>query len=126
MGLAGDIIATLTQYSSNQGVAVVTRQTGPGSYSGGLYVPATTETVSINMSIQPFKGAEILALPEGERVKSYYKTYSEAPLFAANPTTKQQADTINFQGNQYVVMAEGQWDYVMGYGKYTIVRVNPG
>jgi hypothetical protein len=71
------------------------------------------------------KGSEVLILPEGERVKKTYKLYTYDELRVANDLTKQQADVVQFNGENFKVIKSELWvDDDVTYYKSLMQREN--
>lgn len=79
-----------------------------------------------NADIQPVKGNELQAVPEGYRVKSVYKVFSKTPLTAGKEGSDNLPDKLLIFGEWHVVFKVEKWlygldDYYLAY----VVNENP-
>lgn len=75
----------------------------PGSYVEGLFVPGTRSTITIQASIQPVSGEDMITAPEGRRTQDMIKVYTSTELKQADEGTGQQPDIVVWQGFGYEV-----------------------
>ena len=82
------------------------RRTAPGRYdeSDGLWKEGQEEQLSVPMSVQPLKPAEMESLPEGRRGSRAVKIYAGAELLAADQDAGQEPDVITWLGKQWEVV----------------------
>ena len=73
----------------------------PGAYVSGLFVPGARKSITIQASVQPMSGQDMVNAPEGRRIEDLIKVYSETPLLQALGT--QQPDIVVWQGYGYEV-----------------------
>lgn len=93
-------------------------RSGPGTYVKGRYVPGTKETIMVWGSMQPTSARELKLPEEGNRLKQYYKFYTDEPVLVNSMATLSDSDHIMVNGESYRAMARTQWqgtrlDYFM-------------
>jgi hypothetical protein len=76
---------------------------GLGGYVNGIYTPGARSTLTIEASIQPVTGEDMITAPEGRRIQDLVKVYTTATLKQADEGTGQQPDIIVWQGYGYEV-----------------------
>ena len=77
----------------------------PGEYIKGIHTQGKiTEVETINASVQPTDGNELTFLPEGERSKVRFTAY------LAHNTVVSQFDTAQFNGSEYKIYTDQNWD----------------
>lgn len=100
----------------------VTRSTG-GKYVKGIYTPGPTETVTISGSLQPTNARELKLPEEGNRLRQYYKFYSDNPLIPMNTKTLGTSDRVKINGETYRVMSVEAWqNFDLDYYKSIVYR----
>ncbi|HEU4402346.1 MAG TPA: hypothetical protein VFT43_09590 [Candidatus Polarisedimenticolia bacterium] len=78
----------------------------PGAYVDGVYAAGAPSTFAVRASVQPLRGRELEALPEGRRSRAAYRVYTDTLLRTvddANP------DRIALFGEAYEVIAIEHW-----------------
>jgi hypothetical protein len=90
------------------GTYVVTRSC-PSKYVKGRYIPGVQETLTLSGSLQPLNAKELKLVPEGDRLKQYYKLYSDQPLFTVKPSSLAAADVVTLNGETYKVYSVESW-----------------
>lgn len=76
-----------------------------GATTDGVYTPGAASTASIVACVQPVRGAELKALPEGRHADHTRVVYSESELRAA-PVP----DRLTIEGDAYEVWKTERWD----------------
>jgi hypothetical protein len=76
-----------------------------GTTTDGVYTPGSTSTASIVASVQPVRGEELHALPEGRHADQSRVVYSESELRAA-PIP----DRVTIDGAEFEVFKAERWD----------------
>lgn len=76
-----------------------------GSTTDGVYSPGSASTASIVASVQPVRGAELKALPEGRHADHSRVVYSESELRAA-PVP----DRVTIESADFEVFKAERWD----------------
>lgn len=89
----------------------VTRRAA-GSYVAGVWTPGATSTLTVEGSLQPMTGRELLLLPEGERTRARWKLYTETELRTADETTTTEADRVSWNGRSLVVVRVQDYSHV--------------
>lgn len=109
--------------------ATVTRQSVGGGYTGGVYVAGAPQTFTVQMSIQPMNGKEVLKLPEAQRTRQWVKGYSSEALFTSEQAASKKADHVSLNGRVFEVMTVEYWESagntIVPYWKVTMAEVNP-
>lgn len=82
----------------------VLRET-PGGYVQGLFVPGPRSTLTIEASIQPATGEDMITAPEGRRLQDMVKAYTSSDLLQGEEATGQQPDIIVWRGYGYEVVS---------------------
>lgn len=82
----------------------VLRET-PGGYAQGVFVPGTRSTLTIEASIQPATGEDMITAPEGRRLQDMVKAYTSSDLLQGEESTGQQPDIIVWRGYGYEVVS---------------------
>lgn len=83
-----------------------------GEYQGGFYVPGPTQTIQVRGSLQPTNARELKLPEEGNRLRQYFKFYSDQPLIAIDTKTLADSDRIQINGESYRVMSVEIWQGV--------------
>lgn len=93
-------------------------RSAPGTYVNGRYVPGAREKLKVCGSLQPTSAREIKMPEEGNRLKQYWKFYTDEKILLNNPATLSDSDHIMVNGESYRAMASTQYqgtdlDYFM-------------
>lgn len=119
MGSVMDLSGVVLDLAS--GVYTITRIT-PGTYgTDGRFVPGTQSTFTIQASVQPLDGRDLLRLPEGLRTHELLKVYSPTQLFVQG--AGQDPDVITLQATPYQVEVAEQWGDDGNYWKMIVRKV---
>lgn len=106
--------------SFRKAVTVISR--GTGSYVDGTYVEAVGATITIQASVQPLTGKEVLSLPEGRREKDAFTLYTDTSLVSLQDT--QNPDRVVISGKEYEVVKKESWqNNVINHYKYLVVKL---
>lgn len=81
----------------------ITRNTS-GQYKGGFYVPGPTQTMKMDGSLQPTSARELKLPEEGNRLRQYWKFYSDQPLLTNDTKSLANSDIVTIDGETYKVM----------------------
>lgn len=89
-----------------------------GTYVKGRYVPGPKETIDVSGSLQPTNARELKLSEEGNRVRQYWKFYTDAPVVVINTKTLADSDRVLVNGESYRAMSLTLWqntnlDYFM-------------
>ncbi len=86
----------------------VTRNTS-GTYDKGFYVPGPKECIQVEGSMQPTNARELKLPEEGNRLKQYWKFYTDKPILTNNTRTLANSDIVVVNGDTYKVMSVEPW-----------------
>lgn len=105
------------------GQYTVTRMS-KGSYgNNGEYMPGPVETIKVMGSLQPTNARELKLPEEGNRLRQYWKLYSDAPLLTDQTRTLASGDRVQINGDSYRVMSVEIWQNVdLPYYKSILYR----
>jgi hypothetical protein len=95
------------------GTYTVTRAGGAGTYVDGVFVPASTSSVSVLACVQPLTGRELERLPEGIRSRELLSVYTVAALFNEAPGVR--PDIIAIDGRSWQVEKVERFDALGNY-----------
>lgn len=82
-----------------------------GTYVRGRYVPGPVEEIKISGSLQPSSARELKLPEEGNRLKQYYKLYSDQPVLVNSMATLADSDIVEIDGEEYRAMALTTWKH---------------
>src|ERR1035437_849969 len=74
-----------------------------GGYFGGTYIPGIPSSISMQASVQPLRGYELLNVVEAQRGREQFKVYSDLPLLSLDEANGVLADRFTFAGHTYEV-----------------------
>lgn len=80
-----------------------------GDYVNGRWLPSSTSPLTVQASIQPITGRELLRFPEGWRTREPVMVYTETELRTVDEAAKKQADTFAYNGRTYEVSKVEPW-----------------
>lgn len=89
--------------SFRKSVQVLTESAG--SYVQGIFTPGTRSVITIQASVQPMSGKDMVTAPEGRRIDDMIKVYADVELKQADTGTNQQPDLIVWRGYAYEVVS---------------------
>lgn len=81
-----------------------------GSYVMGRFVPGPEEELTVYGSLQPTTARELKLNDEGNRLRQYFKFYSDRPVLVDNTATLAQGDRLIINGEQFRAMALTPWE----------------
>lgn len=85
------------------------KRMGPGTYVNGNYVPGCLEEINVLGSMQPTT-ARALKLPEeGNRLKQYFKFYTDCEIRVISERTLADSDRICINGDWFKTMELTPW-----------------
>lgn len=89
-----------------------------GTYIKGRYVAGPTCEICVDGSMQPSNARELKLPEEGNRLRQYFKFYTDEPVLTNNMATLASPDTVIIDGDTYRAMAPLSWkgtdlDYFM-------------
>jgi hypothetical protein len=99
------------------------KRTVPGSYVNGVYVEGTETTLTIQASVQPMSGNDLVAVPEGRRASDMVKLYTSTDLFSQGDAgSGQSPDRLTYRGKDYEIYTKepNQMGVVSHYKYYAI------
>jgi hypothetical protein len=93
-------------------------RSGPGTYEKGRYVPGRKEEIMVWGSMQPTSARELKLQDEGNRLKQFWKFYTDEPVLVNSMKTLADSDHVIINGDSYRAMSLTQWqgtdlDYFM-------------
>ena len=80
-----------------------------GTYVDGFYVPGCLEEIEIMGSLQPMNARELKQPEEADRLRQWFKFYSDKPVFTDNVRTLAKSDVVTINGDRYRVMSSEIW-----------------
>jgi hypothetical protein len=93
-------------------------RSGPGTYIKGRYVRGPREELMVWGSMQPSSARELKLPEEGNRLKQYWKFYTDEPIVLNSMKTLADSDHVIINGDEYRAMSLLHWqntdlDYYM-------------
>ena len=82
-----------------------------GVYIRGRYVAGPMEELKIDGSLQPSSARELKLPEEGNRLRQYWKFYSEEPVVVNSMATLSRGDKVFINGEEYRAMALTIWQH---------------
>lgn len=102
---------------------LVVKRPKSGKYVKGRYVPGPLEEVTIRGSRQPTNARELKLPEEGNRLRQYWKFYTDAPLTTGNTRSVSPPDQVTINGESYRVMSVEAWNnFDLEYFKSILYR----
>lgn len=94
------------------------RRKRKGVYVKGRYQAGEYEEITVAGSLQPTNARELKLVEEGDRIKQYFKFYTDEPILIDNERTLGTSDTIVVDGDEFRAMSYEPWkgtrlDYYM-------------
>lgn len=83
-----------------------------GTYVRGRYVAGPTEEIKVDGSLQPSNARELKLPEEGNRLRQYWKLYSDEPVLVNSMATLAKGDKVVINGELYRAMALTSWQDV--------------
>lgn len=91
--------------------------------SDGYTVEAAPVLTPITGSFQPFPGARLQTLPEGERQMGQLEVYTTAELRTADQNSGAGADRVTYNGVTYEVREVARWPQLLPHYQARLVRL---
>jgi hypothetical protein len=85
------------------------KRNGPGQYVKGRYVPGKLEELEIEGSLQPTNARELKLPEEGNRLKQFFKFYSDDPILVGSMATLAKPDRVFIDGDEFRAMSLLTW-----------------
>lgn len=99
------------------------KRTVAGAYINGVYVEGPESTITIQASVQPVSGQDLVAIPEGRRASDMVKIYTDSDLFGQGDAgSGQSPDRLTYRGKDYEIYTKepNQMGIVSHYKYYAI------
>jgi NADH:ubiquinone oxidoreductase subunit F (NADH-binding) len=90
------------------GSYTVTRMS-KGTYIKGEYQAGEAQQFDVMGSLQPTNARELKLPEEGNRLKQYFKFYTDEPVFVNNTKTLADSDKILINGESFKVISVESW-----------------
>ena len=88
----------------------LSRQGSGGAYVNGVWVPATTTSITRTLKIQPMKPSELAIFPEADRSRDWIKVYcNDGDLSEGDVNTSTKGDEFSYNGRNYRIMKIAEW-----------------
>lgn len=81
-----------------------------GQYVNGRYVPGELEEIEVCGSMQPTSARELKLPEEGNRIKQYWKFYTDSPILLNSTSSLADSDKVVINGETYRAMSREQWE----------------
>lgn len=85
------------------------KRTGKATYLNGNYVPGRMEEITVLGSLQPTNARELKLPEEGNRLKQYFKFYSDAPVLVMSERSLARSDRVCLNGDWFKAMSTEPW-----------------
>ena len=99
--------------SFGTGTYLVTRR-AKAVFVAGRATPGATTTISIEASVQPATGRDLLRLPEGRRTQETRLVYTTTRLTPGAQGAAYEADLVLIEGNTWEVQHVETWHQAPG------------
>lgn len=99
------------------------KRTVAGAYVNGVYVEGAESTITIQASVQPISGTDMVVIPEGRRASDIVKIYTDSDLFGQGDAgSGQSPDRLVYRGADYEISTKdpNQSDVINHYRYYAI------
>jgi hypothetical protein len=83
---------------------------GPASYVRGNYVPGKSTILKVWGSMQPTSARELKLPEEGNRLRQYWKFYTDEPILLNSAKTLSDSDHVIINGDSYRAISRIQWE----------------
>jgi hypothetical protein len=83
-----------------------------GDYVKGRYVAGPKETLFVCGSLQPSNARELKLPEEGNRLKQFWKFFTDAPILVNSMATLANSDVVVVNGEEYRAMSSIIWQNV--------------
>lgn len=94
--------------------------------ANGEWVDGVATSTAITGSFQPFPGARLQTLPEGERSQGQLEVYTTAELRTADQHAGTSADRVVYAGVTYEVREVSRWPQLLTHYHARLMRVQEG
>ncbi len=89
-----------------------------GTYVRGRYTAGEPEEIKVDGSLQPSNARELKLPEEGNRLRQYFKFYTDQPVVVNSMATLSRGDKVVINGEEFRAMALTTWqgtdlDYFM-------------
>ena len=89
-----------------------------GTYVRGRYTAGPPEEIKVDGSLQPSNARELKLPEEGNRLRQYFKFYTDQPVVVNSMATLSRGDKVIINGEEFRAMALTTWqgtdlDYFM-------------
>jgi len=102
----------------------VIRNNVGGTWSNGLYTKGATTEISIEGSVQPVNGEDLLNLPEAQRSKGVLKIFTDVKLYTVSTKNNFMADILEYKGDKYEVQEVKDYsDYFFSHYRAILTKV---
>lgn len=91
------------------------RRQASGAHVDGVWTPGAETSFTVEVSLQPMRGRELLSLPEGQRQQARWKGYTETELFVG--------DRIEYSGRDLVVVKVSAYQHGFGTDHFKVELV---
>ena len=100
------------------------KRTVAGSYVNGVYVEGAETTITIQASVQPVSGQDLVAIPEGRRASDMVKIYTDSDLFGQGDAgSGQSPDRLTYRGADYEIYTKDvNQSGVINHYKYYAIK----
>ena len=95
--------------SSFRSTFTLKRKSAADTYVNGKLVAGATTTTTIEASVQPLKGQEMLLLPEARRTSQAVNIYTDTQLRLANTAAGYNADIVSAFGSDFEIISCEPW-----------------
>lgn len=89
----------------------------------GVWVDGAATSTPFTGSFQPFPGARLQTLPEGERQQGQLELYTRAELRTADQHAGTSADQVVYKGVTYEVREVSHWPKLLAHYQARLLRV---
>lgn len=83
-----------------------------GTYVKGRYIPGPTEELQVDGSMQPVNARELKLPEEGNRLRQYWKFFTDQKIVVNSMATLADGDIITIDGDEYRAMSLFTWENV--------------
>lgn len=86
------------------------KRTASGHYVKGRFYAGPVEEIQVCGSLQPTNARELKLPEEGNRLKQYWKFYTDKPIFTDSMRRLATGDKITVNGDEYRAMSVNRWE----------------
>jgi hypothetical protein len=110
--MALDLISLVNSFATGNGLTngnyQVTRRTA-GTFLKGIAQPTTDTLITIQASVQPATGEDLLRLPEGRRSNQTRVVFTTTQLYTGDQSDTFASDLISINGDPWEVQHVEEW-----------------